>query len=125
MVWQAHQIAGSHGSPGRDHGRDRRGDRASSSPSTAPCRCSRACPAQVAVSRGHLHLGQRGSRPRHSRHRKLVEGDIVSIDTGCKLNGWCGDAAVDLRRRPDRPEVQRLLDVTEGVLDLAIELMGR
>ena len=21
--------------------------------------------------------------------RRLVEGDIVSIDTGCKLNGWC------------------------------------
>ena len=33
--------------------------------------------------------------------RKLVEGDIVSIDTGCKLNGWCGDAAATLRRRPD------------------------
>ena len=26
--------------------------------------------------------------------RQLVEGDIVSIDTGCKLDGWCGDAAV-------------------------------
>ena len=26
--------------------------------------------------------------------RKLVEGDIVSIDTGCKVNGWCGDAAL-------------------------------
>ena len=25
--------------------------------------------------------------------RKLKEGDIVSIDTGCRLNGWCGDAA--------------------------------
>ena len=24
----------------------------------------------------------------------LVEGDIVSIDTGCKLDGWCGDSAV-------------------------------
>ena len=28
--------------------------------------------------------------------RKLVEGDVVSIDTGCKYNGWCGDAAVTL-----------------------------
>ncbi|MBV9231310.1 MAG: M24 family metallopeptidase, partial [Chloroflexi bacterium] len=26
--------------------------------------------------------------------RRLKEGDIVSIDIGCKLNGWCGDAAV-------------------------------
>ncbi len=28
--------------------------------------------------------------------RVLREGDVVSIDTGCKLNGWCGDAAVTL-----------------------------
>ena len=28
--------------------------------------------------------------------RPLREGDIVSIDTGCKVNGWCGDAAVTL-----------------------------
>ena len=27
-------------------------------------------------------------------HRSLREGDIVSVDTGCRLNGWCGDAAV-------------------------------
>ena len=27
-------------------------------------------------------------------NRKLQSGDIVSIDTGCRLNGWCGDAAV-------------------------------
>ncbi len=26
--------------------------------------------------------------------RVLHEGDIVSVDTGCKLHGWCGDAAV-------------------------------
>src|SRR5512140_1015601 len=25
--------------------------------------------------------------------RQVLEGDIVSIDTGCKLRGWCGDAA--------------------------------
>ena len=57
--------------------------------------------------------------------RKLCEGDIVSIDTGCKLNGWCGDAAATYAVGPLRPEVQRLLDVTRAVLDLAIDLMGR
>ena len=57
--------------------------------------------------------------------RVLVEGDIVSIDTGCKLNGWCGDAAVTYPVGKIDPEVQRLLDVTSGVLDLAIELMGK
>ena len=53
--------------------------------------------------------------------RKLVEGDIVSVDTGCKFNGWCGDAAG--RRCPVEkvtPEIQRLLDVTRDVLNLAI-----
>ena len=56
--------------------------------------------------------------------RKLVEGDIVSIDTGCKYNGWCGDAAVTLPVGEIAPEVQRLLDVTRDVLHLAIERMG-
>ena len=57
--------------------------------------------------------------------RRVVEGDIVSIDTGCKLNGWCGDAAATFPVGNVRPEVQRLLDVTRGVLDLSIELIGR
>ncbi|OHB81471.1 MAG: type I methionyl aminopeptidase [Planctomycetes bacterium RBG_16_64_12] len=57
--------------------------------------------------------------------RKLIEGDIVSIDTGCKLNGWCGDAAYTHPVGRVDPEVARLLDVTRGSLCLAIELMGR
>lgn len=57
--------------------------------------------------------------------RKLVEGDVVSIDTGCKLKGWCGDAAATYPIGRIAPDVQKLLDVTRGVLDLSIELMGR
>lgn len=57
--------------------------------------------------------------------RKLLEGDIVSIDTGCRLNGWCGDAAVTHAVGRISVELQRLLDVTREVLDLAIELMGK
>lgn len=57
--------------------------------------------------------------------RKLVEGDIVSIDTGCKVNGWCGDAAVTHAIGTIDPEVQRLVDVTKQTLDLAIDLMGK
>ena len=56
--------------------------------------------------------------------RKLVEGDIVSIDTGCKFNGWCGDSAFTFPVGQILPEVQNLLDVTKGTLDLAIELIG-
>lgn len=57
--------------------------------------------------------------------RRLKEGDIVSIDTGNKLEGWCGDSAVTHPVGQVHPEVQRLLDVTHGVLLLAIELMGQ
>lgn len=57
--------------------------------------------------------------------RQLKEGDIVSIDTGCKLEGWCGDAAATYPIGSIAPEVQRLLDVTRGALDLAIDLVGK
>jgi len=57
--------------------------------------------------------------------RVLKEGDILSLDTGCRLAGWCGDAARTYPVGKIDPEVQRLLEVTEGVLDLAIEQMGK
>jgi methionyl aminopeptidase len=55
--------------------------------------------------------------------RKLKEGDVISIDTGCKLGGWCGDSAYTHGVGKVSPEAQRLLDCTRGTLDLAIELM--
>lgn len=57
--------------------------------------------------------------------RKLVEGDVVSIDTGCKVSGWCGDAAVTRPVGQIAPEVQRLLDVTEQTLRIAIDGLGK
>ncbi len=57
--------------------------------------------------------------------RLLKEGDIVSVDTGCKLAGWCGDSAVTYPVGQVSPDVQRLLDITSGVLALAIDLMGK
>ncbi|MCC7474104.1 MAG: type I methionyl aminopeptidase [Pirellulales bacterium] len=56
-------------------------------------------------------------------HRRLVEGDIASVDTGCRLNGWCGDSAYTYSVGCIAPHVQRLLDVTKGTLDLAFELL--
>ena len=38
--------------------------------------------------------------------KPLREGDIVSIDTGCKVNGWCGDSAVTLAIGEVEPEVR-------------------
>ncbi len=57
--------------------------------------------------------------------RTLREGDIVSIDTGCRLGGWCGDAAATYPIAPIGPDVRRLLDVTRQALELAIRLMGQ
>lgn len=56
-------------------------------------------------------------------HRPLREGDVVSVDTGCRLNGWCGDSAVTYPAGRIAPAIQRLLDVTVATLDLAFELM--
>lgn len=55
--------------------------------------------------------------------RVLVEGDIVSVDTGCRIRGWCGDAAVTHAIGQVAGPVQELLEATSGVLDLAIELL--
>jgi methionyl aminopeptidase len=57
--------------------------------------------------------------------RPLREGDIVSIDTGCKVAGWCGDSAVTVAIGEVSPEIQKLLDVTSETLNLAIRAMAR
>ncbi len=57
--------------------------------------------------------------------RALKPGDVVSIDTGCRLDGWCGDSAVTVPVGTIEPRVSQLLDVTKGVLALAIDLMGK
>lgn len=56
--------------------------------------------------------------------RVLREGDVISIDTGCRLKGWCGDSAYTHPVGQVAEDVQRLLDCTAGVLQLAIELMA-
>ena len=57
--------------------------------------------------------------------RKLKEGDVVSIDTGCRLDGWCADSAYTHAVGKLAPEVQRLLDVTKQTLFLAIDRMSK
>lgn len=56
-------------------------------------------------------------------HRQLVEGDVVSVDTGCRLNGWCGDSAVTYPAGRISPAIQELLDVTKRTLEMSFELM--
>ena len=50
----------------------------------------------------------------------LSEGDILSIDFGAKLDGYCGDAAVTIGIGRISPGKQRLLEVTRRLLDIAI-----
>jgi len=57
--------------------------------------------------------------------RVIKEGDLVKIDTACKLNGWCADAAVTLIVGEVRPEWRRLVRVAEETLEIARVEMGR
>src|SRR5438309_1147034 len=57
--------------------------------------------------------------------RVIREGDLVKIDTACKLNGWCADAAITLIVGDVRPEWRRLVKVGEEVLEIARTEMGR
>ncbi|HEV3446941.1 MAG TPA: type I methionyl aminopeptidase [Gemmataceae bacterium] len=57
--------------------------------------------------------------------RVIREGDLVKIDTACKLNGWCADAAATIVVGQVRPEWRRLVEVGEQVLQIAIAEMPR
>jgi methionyl aminopeptidase len=52
--------------------------------------------------------------------RELKEGDILSVDCGVRLKGYCGDAATTIAVGTVEPEVQRLLQVTQEALEVAI-----
>src|SRR5262245_55476304 len=53
--------------------------------------------------------------------RQLVEGDILSIDMGAKLDGCFGDCAVTVPIGRVSPEATELLGVTETALFYGIE----
>lgn len=55
-----------------------------------------------------------------SRDQKIRPGDIVSIDTGCKIDGFNGDNACTFACGKLDLEAQRLLDVTKESLHLGI-----
>jgi methionyl aminopeptidase len=57
--------------------------------------------------------------------RRLEPGDIVKVDTGCRLNGWCGDAAWSYPVGEIEPLKQRLMKIGEENLFLAIREVGR
>ncbi len=58
-----------------------------------------------------------------SERRVLREGDIVSIDCGVVLDGYYGDAAITVPVGQVKPELAKLLEVTEQSLYKGIEKM--
>ncbi len=55
--------------------------------------------------------------------RKLVEGDIISIDIGAQYKGYHGDSAWTYGVGRISEEAQRLLDVTEASLYAGLEII--
>lgn len=53
--------------------------------------------------------------------RPLEEGDVVKVDCGVRLKGYCGDSARTFGVGRIGPQARRLLDVTQNTLRLAIE----
>jgi methionyl aminopeptidase len=56
-----------------------------------------------------------------NERRKLQDGDVVSIDCGVVVDGFYSDAAVTYPIGTVKPEVEKLLRVTEASLYAAIE----
>ena len=52
--------------------------------------------------------------------RILKEGDILSLDTGVRLDGWCSDSAWTFPVGEVAPATARLLEVTEAALEAAV-----
>ncbi|MHB1613114.1 MAG: type I methionyl aminopeptidase [Actinomycetes bacterium] len=48
--------------------------------------------------------------------RLLVDGEIISIDCGAIVDGWHGDAAITVAVGSVRPELARLMEVTEAAM---------
>lgn len=52
--------------------------------------------------------------------RRLAEGDVLSVDCGVRLAGYCGDSATTIAIGTVSTEAQHLLDVTRSALEAAI-----
>ncbi|MFF2149057.1 type I methionyl aminopeptidase [Kitasatospora sp. NPDC058190] len=51
---------------------------------------------------------------------RLRDGDLVSIDCGAVLDGWCGDSAVSFTVGAARPEDTELIEATRRALEAGI-----
>jgi methionyl aminopeptidase len=53
---------------------------------------------------------------------RLADGDLLSLDFACSVDGWVADSALTVPVGSPRPEDQRLTAVTEDALARAIEI---
>jgi methionyl aminopeptidase len=53
---------------------------------------------------------------------KLREGDLLSVDYGARLGGYCGDAAFTVAVGATSTQKRRLIEITRQVLDIAISV---
>lgn len=53
--------------------------------------------------------------------RRLEEGDVLSVDCGVRLAGYCGDSATTIAIGDVSDEAKHLLDVTRRALDVAVK----
>lgn len=51
----------------------------------------------------------------------IKEGDILSVDFGVRLDGYCADAAITIPIGEISEQKRRLMETTKSVLDIAIE----
>ena len=56
-----------------------------------------------------------------SEDRAIRPGQIISIDYGCRLDGYCADAAATFVVAPVPPRVEELVATTRRTLEIAIE----
>jgi len=53
--------------------------------------------------------------------RQIQDGDVVGIDCGVKVDGWCGDAATTILVGNVPEDVRRMCEATEHCLQIAID----
>ena len=54
----------------------------------------------------------------------LADGDVLSVDFGVRLEGYCGDAAITVGIGQISDENRRLIDVTAEALQIAVKNAG-
>ncbi len=58
--------------------------------------------------------------------RVLRPGDLLKVDTACKLDGFCADAAICVAIGDNvRPDIRKLVQTAEEALAIAIKEVGR